>query len=243
MFPLLYHTHHCQHPEDIPFWLELAQENPGPVLELGCGTGRVLTPLAQAGHSVFGMDKDFEMLAFLNSNLPSNAKSGAHVFQADFTSFHLGKRFVLIIMPCNTFSTLTLEQRISTHRCVMRHLEPAGCFTISMPNPELLKQLPKRGAPELEDIFTLPASGEPVQVISSWERAGSYFTFHWHYDRLFPDGKVLRFSVQLQHHLVPVQAYLDEFHQAGMTSLTVYGDYDRSTYHRDSPSLIISGRL
>jgi ubiquinone/menaquinone biosynthesis C-methylase UbiE len=48
MFPQLYHIHHNAHTEDLPFWLKLAQQQGGPVLELGCGTGRVLIPLIQA---------------------------------------------------------------------------------------------------------------------------------------------------------------------------------------------------
>ena len=38
---MLYHTHHGLHDEDIPFWLALATRYGDPILELGCGTGRV----------------------------------------------------------------------------------------------------------------------------------------------------------------------------------------------------------
>src|SRR4030042_1817899 len=107
ILPLLYHTHHLLNPEDIPFWLDLAAHNPNSLLELGCGTGRVLFPLVQAGHDAWGLDYDFEMLSFLRSNLPAELLPRLRVLQADFTHFRLAMRFGLILMPCNTFSTLS----------------------------------------------------------------------------------------------------------------------------------------
>ena len=62
MFPELIHAHHNRHLEDLPFWLDLAGETGDPLLELGCGTGRLLVPLGQAGHRVIGVDHDPAML-------------------------------------------------------------------------------------------------------------------------------------------------------------------------------------
>jgi SAM-dependent methyltransferase len=138
MLPLLYHTHHNLHPEDIPFWLELAAESSAgifqsPILELGCGTGRVLVPLAQHGYTVYGLDHDFDMLLFLHQNLPARVASRVHIFQADFAALHLHQRFGLILMPCNTFSTLTSEVRQVTLESVRQlcsqHAQPGNVQT------------------------------------------------------------------------------------------------------------------
>ena len=48
---------------DVPFWRTLALQSDGPVLELGCGTGRISIPLARAGVSVVGIDRSDAMLA------------------------------------------------------------------------------------------------------------------------------------------------------------------------------------
>src|SRR5918999_4111072 len=48
---------------DVPFWRRLALASDGPLLELGCGTGRVAFPLARAGVNVVGVDRSAEMLA------------------------------------------------------------------------------------------------------------------------------------------------------------------------------------
>ncbi|HWB68631.1 MAG TPA: class I SAM-dependent methyltransferase, partial [Solirubrobacterales bacterium] len=50
---------------DLPLWEELAERCEGPVLELGCGTGRVAVHLARRGHETIGLDRDRELLGAL----------------------------------------------------------------------------------------------------------------------------------------------------------------------------------
>jgi len=239
MIPHLYHAHHSLHSEDIPFWLELAARYAGPILELGCGTGRVLFPLARAGHQVYGLDVDPDMLAFLHHHLPSDVLKTAFIFQADFTRFHLAIQFPLILLPCNTFSTLSSQARHSLLHCVYRHLKPGGIFTISMPNPHLLRSLPARMEPEVEDVFTNPINGEPVQVSCSWNHDTNHFTVFWYYDLLLPDGHVERLSTQVKHCMNLPHTYFDEIHGVGFESIITYGDFDCSEFTPDSPSCII----
>ena len=67
-FPKLYQAQHSEYQEDIPFWLVLASEQGSPILELGCGTGRVLHPLAEAGYTCYGLDHDPGMLAMVKQH-------------------------------------------------------------------------------------------------------------------------------------------------------------------------------
>src|SRR5690349_11372890 len=60
--------------EDVPFYLELAKRIGGPVLELACGTGRVLLPIARAGIAIHGVDNSVPMLNVLSKNLKREAK-------------------------------------------------------------------------------------------------------------------------------------------------------------------------
>jgi SAM-dependent methyltransferase len=238
-FPILYHAHHNLDPEDLDFWLQLASEHSGEILELGCGTGRILIPLAQSGHRIIGLDNDRGMLTVLKDHLQGTGCSTGFIFQADFTAYRLASRFTLILMPCNTFSALTALARRSVLECALLHLAPAGVFAVSLPNPRLLESLPSRSEIEAEDEFPHPLDGEPVIVNSAWERHKNQFIVHWYYDHLLADGKVQRTSVQVKHYLTPVQTYFDEMHAAGFTTFRKYGDYDRSPYSRRSPQLII----
>jgi len=220
--------------------LELAARHPGPILELGCGTGRVLLPLAHAGHHVHGLDNDPEMLAFLENQISQEISATTAVALSDFTRFKIDKRFSLAIMPCNTYSTLSEEQRRSTLACIQEHLLPTGCFAASLPNPVFLASLPESAEAEVEDAFNHPIDHEPVQVSSAWKRSEQHFLIEWHYDHLLPDGTVDRLSAKTKHTLTAVETYVEEILDAGFEYLLKFGDFDYSRYTRPSPHLIIT---
>ena len=239
MFPLLYHAHHSLHSDDLPFWLDLVDRYPGPILELGCGTGRVLVPLVKAGNEVYGMDIATDMLIFLRQNLDSDLQGKVFIFQADFTRFHLALNFGLILLPCNTLSTIQAEDRRSLLKCVRNHLLPGGSFVASMPNPYILQSISSQNQPEVDDVFSSPIDGESIQVSCSWKRTKSLINIQWHYDRLLPDGYIDRHSVRVTHYLAEPQVYLDEMYCAGFKSHIIYGDFDRSAFTPESPYCII----
>ena len=155
-FHKLYDAHHRANSEDLPFWLALAEQHPDPFLELGCGTGRVLIPLASQGRKLVGIDRDALMLELLRQRLPVEYAQNTHLIQADFTRFALATKFNLIFMPCNTYSTLSSAERTSTLGCVRQHLLEGGTLALSLPNPELFKELPARSDYELEEFVSSP---------------------------------------------------------------------------------------
>jgi SAM-dependent methyltransferase len=225
--------------EDIPFWQELAKQYTGPILELGCGTGRVLLPLAQIGRPVYGIDNERGVLALLRSRITSDQKMYTRILQADTAAFHFDLHFGLIIAPCNTYSTFSTKTRGRTLSRVRFHLHEDGVFALSLPNPTTLKHLPARSEPEVEEIFPHPLDGEPVQVSSSWERSDRFITIQWHYDHLLPEGGIERSSTQIKHSLISTRDFLAEIRSAGFIINNTYGNYDRSPYRQDSPNLII----
>ncbi len=239
MLPSLYHAHNSIHSDDLPFWLELAERQGGPILELGCGTGRVLSHLSAVSGGLIGLDRDRAMLKFLADNAAVSALSKTHIFQADFTKFHLGIRFNLIILACNTYSTLTADLRQGLLERVAFHLHPGGMFAASMPNPILLGKLPRQAELEVEDVFPHPEHGEPVQVSSAWVRSNRQMTITWLYDCLLADGSVERIQYQVLQNIIPVDTIIDEFHSAGLRVIGRYGDFDGSAFTDESADLIL----
>lgn len=241
--PLLVHAHYALDSEDLPFWLNLAQFTGDPILELGCGTGRVLIWLAQAGHTLVGLDHDRAMLVFLRGKLPVGIKDRIHLLMADLAAFHLGCRFPLILLPCNTLSTIRGAARESLFACVAEHLSPGGMFAASIPNPLWLAELPMVGEEEVEETLIHPESGNPLQISSSWERQAKTFRLRWHYDHLLPDGQVQRTTMETIHDLASLDDYQAELEDTGLALEAVYGDFDRSAYSAGSPNLILVARM
>jgi len=237
--PLLYHIHHSLEAEDIAFWKTLARRFGSPVLELGCGTGRVLRPLAEASRHVVGLDRDLQMLFFLQESLSSVEKARVRLLCADFRRFGVGMRFPLIVMPCNTFSPLDRRGQVQTLQGVRRHLLPEGVFVVSQPNPHLLASLPENSSPEVEITFPHPRTGNPVQVLSEWTRSGDGVVFRWHYDHLLPDGQVQRQTLTTRHALQSPEMLLVAFERAGLSVQALYGDYAQNDFRDDSPWLIV----
>jgi len=114
---------------DLPLWEELATERGGPILDLGCGTGRVMLHLARRGHEVWGLDSEPSFVEEL-----SNASVG------DARLFKLLGSFRLIVAPMQLVQLFSgPEERLECLRCVASHLGPGGlaAFAIveSMPEP------------------------------------------------------------------------------------------------------------
>ncbi|HEY7687700.1 MAG TPA: class I SAM-dependent methyltransferase [Dongiaceae bacterium] len=124
---------------DVEFYLDCAARFGGPVLELGAGTGRVLVPLAAAGHEIVGLDRSPAMLAVAAAKLAENpaAAAQARLVEGDMTEFDLGRRFAQAIIPARAFQHVVAPARQrAALRCIHRHLEPGGRFIVDLFDPK-----------------------------------------------------------------------------------------------------------
>src|SRR5690348_13563254 len=88
--------------KDVAFYVNLCRAAQGEVLELGCGTGRILIPAAEAGCTITGLDGSGSMLAQCRSKLqqlPENVRKRITLVEADMTGFSLDSKFVLATVP------------------------------------------------------------------------------------------------------------------------------------------------
>jgi SAM-dependent methyltransferase len=235
---LLYEAHHAPYREDLPYWLALARRFPAPALELGCGSGRVLLYLAQSGIPVWGLDRDAEMLARLQEYLSGWENIAPYLIQADMGDFHLAQKFGLIYSPCNTFSTLTRQQRQHALHTIHFHLREGGCFAASLPDPATLRECEPSPESEPESNFIHPTTGNPVQVSSAYWREGSVFLLQWIYDHLYPDGEVKRQVVTVSHEINSLEDYVSELEEAGFVVQQLWADFKGTPYTDFSPQLV-----
>jgi len=119
---------------DIEFYLGLAQEAKGPVLELGCGTGRVTIPIARAGVSVLGIDRASSMLVVASKR--AAGITCVDWVQTDMRAFTLSLRFGLIFVAYRGFQHLLsqADQRACLRR-VFAQLLPGGRLALNIVNP------------------------------------------------------------------------------------------------------------
>jgi SAM-dependent methyltransferase len=129
---------------DIKFFVDYALESLGPVLELGCGTGRVIIPTARAGVDITGLDLSEDMLHFCRTKLeaePENTRSRVKLIQADMRSFNLQRQFSLVTITFGPFNNLlSVEDQLGCLACIHRHLVSGGrlVFDVFLAKPSEL---------------------------------------------------------------------------------------------------------
>ncbi|HEX6666569.1 MAG TPA: class I SAM-dependent methyltransferase [Solirubrobacterales bacterium] len=148
MSAAIWHDVECgSYDADLPLWEELAQAADGPVLELGCGTGRVTLHLARRGHEVIGLDSDPELVAALRertNGLPVEA------IAADARDFALDEPVALVLAPMQFLQLLgDSEERLACLRCIAACLRPGGVVAVA-----LVEEMPEPdgSAPPLPDV-------------------------------------------------------------------------------------------
>ncbi len=234
---------YAQVKDDIPFYQDLAGETGGPVLELGCGSGRTLLPLAQAGFRVVGLDSSEAMLDRARQRAAAEGSlEGVDLLQGDMTHFDLGMHFPLITVPFNTWLHLPHHApQAAALSCVAQHLLLGGWFVMDLPAPATIVEAEHDGTMVLEGIF---AAGEPQERLlqfSSTQLDSKQQILHvtWIYDLVRADGELKRTVLPISlHYLFPRQAR-QLLKTAGLEVLHMWGDYSRTPYASDSEKLII----
>jgi ubiquinone/menaquinone biosynthesis C-methylase UbiE len=117
---------------DVGFWTRVAQRVDGRVLELGCGTGRISKPLAEAGVELVGIDRSAEMLARLKPRAP-HERSCARV-RGDIRNLPFAdESFVAVIAPYGVLQSLTQPRDLATTlQSASRVLRAGGLFGIDL---------------------------------------------------------------------------------------------------------------
>ena len=147
---------------DVAFFVTAAKESGGPVLEIGCGTGRVLIPTARAGIEIAGLDLSPHMLQVGRERLleePEEVQSRVQLLEEDMRDFDLGRTFKLVTTPFRPFQHLTtVDDQRACLACIHRHLHRDGRLILDIFNPWLELLASDNVGQELgeEPEFTMP---------------------------------------------------------------------------------------
>jgi len=151
---------------DLPLWRALAAERGGPVLDLGCGTGRVALDLAALGHEVVGVDADPGLARTLTDRARERSLP-ARAHAADVRSLSLGSRHPLAVAPMQVVQLLGgPDGRGAMLASVREHLSPTGLLALALADP--FDAVPAGEAlPPLPDVLEVGGwvlSSTPVDV-------------------------------------------------------------------------------
>ncbi|UCC12257.1 MAG: class I SAM-dependent methyltransferase [candidate division WOR-3 bacterium] len=131
---------------DVPFYVEYAGECKGEVLELACGTGRVLIPIAAHGIPITGLDASAEMLLIAEKKKKTSPDEIARqitLVQGDMKKFDLKRTYRLIIVAFRSFQCLlTKADQRACLTCINKHLDQDGVLLLDLfaPRHDLLAQ-------------------------------------------------------------------------------------------------------
>jgi len=237
-FARLYDAQYRDFDLDLDLWLGLAQ-GADPVLELGCGSGRVLLPLVQAGQRVAGVDNDPHMLARAAARLADSAPGAATLVRADLVQLPFAPRFELALAPLNTLATFDQAALQQIFAGVAASLAPGGRLVCELPHPlTALEEAPDPD--EILDAFFEPESGQAVQVHAGIETlaGGNAYRVSWVYDLLDPQGGIEQVPFEQVFHLRSPEQLQALGAPAGLALQETFGEYDGDPYGADSTRLI-----
>lgn len=171
--PAYYAKAYARRREDVDFYVRLAQDSDGEVLEYGVGSGRVALPIVRTGRSLVGVDLSEPMLGAFRRRLreePSDVQRRVRLVRGDMRQVRLRRKFALVIAPFNTVLHLYSREEIQQFFGRIRaHLAPGGRFVFDfcVPDLRMLMRDPARryGAPSFRD----PSTGQRVRYSERFE--------------------------------------------------------------------------
>jgi len=239
-FARFYHADYGSFTDDLPFYRALLRRAGGRAIELMCGTGRLLVPLAREGFILTGLDISPALLDVARANIATAGVTESVTLAEGDTRMSLpGGPYQAAFVAINSFMHLeTVNDQIATLGRIHAALAPGGLLVLDLFNPDPRELLRHQNELILDKTFDLP-DGTPVQkfVVQSSDLAMQLTQVTFLYDELAVSGvrrTVLRFGMrwlyryELEHLLA----------RCGFALEAVYGSYDLDDFDQSNPLML-----
>ncbi|HJT57912.1 MAG TPA: class I SAM-dependent methyltransferase [Ktedonobacteraceae bacterium] len=236
-----YDIEHQHFAEDLDVYLNFAELSGNPVLELACGSGRVLLPLAEAGFEVTGVDSSAKMLSLAEQRLRlAGMANRCKLVQQDICSLQLNQKFRLAFIALGSFAhVITRKEQQQALRAIRNSLVTGGQFILDISNAD---------ARYMEHL-----SGQVLHQ-GTWQEENGAFVSHF----VSPASSTKQHLLELTHFydvhkqdeavrrtISKTQLYLFEcaemellLEQAGFVVKDVYGDFHLGAFELESPRML-----
>jgi SAM-dependent methyltransferase len=231
---------------DLPFYLDLADQSGGPVLEIACGTGRVLLPIARKGIEICGVDNSQPMLDILNQNLalePQEVRQRITVHEGDMRNFRLNWKFPLVMIPFRPMQHMfTVEDQVAALKTAAAHLTDSGilAFDVFYPKFDMIWTKVGEEIPEME--WTSPS--DPTKFVRRFFRKDAIdkinqifsftFVFRTYHsgDLILEETEAFRLCYFTYPHLCTL------FKLAGLEPVAEYGSFAKTPMDNSAEQMI-----
>jgi ubiquinone/menaquinone biosynthesis C-methylase UbiE len=232
--------------QDLQFYVDMAKTKGGPVLELACGTGRILLPIAREGIPIHGVDNSLPMLNVLRDKLQREVKDVRELvstLQGDIRNFRSNQEYPLVIIPFRPLQHMyTVEHQIAALETAAFHLEEGGLLVFDVFYPKFDDLLSKVGEESLELEWT-PKS-DPSKVIRRYLRKESVDKINQNFSatfifRTYQGEKLVQEeteSFRMSYYTYPHLRAL--FLLTGLEIVEEYGSFERTPLDNESRQMI-----
>ncbi len=231
---------------DIPFYVDLATKIGGTALELGCGTGRVLLPIARAGVTIRGVDNSPPMLQVLRTYLEQEApevRNRVSISEGDMRSLRLDQKFPLIIIPFRPLQHMyTVEDQVKALQTAAFHLQDDGILAFDVFYPKFERLVGGMGKEFLE--LEWPSRSNPARIMQRYFLKESVDTVHQTLTATFLfrtyEGEMLigeeREPLKMSYYTYPHMRAL--FLLAGLEVVEEYGSFAKAPLDNNATDMI-----
>jgi len=220
--------------QDVRFYRSLVTEKGGPVLDLGCGTGRLLVPLIRAGLEVVGVDLSWSMLRRAQSRLvrlPAGVRRRANLLRGDMTRLTFRRPFAVVLVAFHGLQHVaTAAQMTRALRSFAAALEPGGwlVFDLFVPAEPFLRRDPTREWDRT--VFRHPGTGRRTAytLVQRHDRRRRLLLMEMRYQALDRAGRPRGTPevVRLCHRLWEPPEIDRLLGRSGFETLARYADFD-----------------
>ena len=230
--------------DDIQMYQELAQAYGGPIIDIGCGTGRVMIPLAQQGYEVHGIDYEDAMLDRARVRMQADTSLAEHMtlHHGDVLTYEMDQQFKLTLVPYNGLMHFHYQDiQLAVLKRLRQWTRDDGLLVLDLPNAGEVFATQETDAIMMERTFLEPETGHMVmqQSTSYLDRVQQLLRVNWIYDEVTAEQTVKRTVAPLVLYYYFYSELRLLLQASGFAVDAVYGDVEYGPYEDGCERMVV----
>lgn len=240
-----YDLEHRSFTDDADLYLQFVEAAGDPVLELGCGTARIVREIAAAGYRVTGIDSSADMMAYARKLIDADPAPGEiTLIEGDFArvdQVEAGTFGVAIIALDSLMHATTQSAQLQVLRNAWTALDPRGQLIVDLVNPTPARLQAMDGDLTFSGSWNLDDGSRLDKLVAQTaDFASQTIESHLWYEMTAPNGAVHRTRTMFTQRWLTAGELLLMLQLAGFQDWRVYGSYDLDPLEAHSDRIIVA---